>query len=157
VCLLQVKQDSLEPPLLGDRDVREQGSLLRRWWLAGLLAALAGAVLLLHTFSPEDFPFYPRCGLFTLTGFHCPGCGSLRALHHLTHGRVGAALDSNALLVCSLALGCTWSVVRRIRNRPLLSTSGPGVGRLVAVVLGAAFIFGLLRNLPWYPFPMLAP
>jgi hypothetical protein len=122
-----------------------------------VLAVGAAGLALLYFFSPEDVSFYPRCGLFALTGLHCPGCGSLRALHHLAHGRINAALDANALLVITVALVAAWSVVRLIRRRPLIPATFTPRPWTVILILGIGFLFGVLRNLPWPPFVVLAP
>jgi hypothetical protein len=79
-------------------------------WAARLLiaaAALTVACLLivLYLFSPDQYSFYPRCLLHSWTGLQCPGCGSLRAAHHLLHGEIGAAFRLNALFVVSLVVG----------------------------------------------------
>src|SRR6266513_4699752 len=73
-------------------------------WAKWAVAALAATVLfvILFFFSPSQYPFYPRCPLHAMTGLHCPGCGSLRAVHSLLHGDIGAALHFNALLILSL-------------------------------------------------------
>ena len=68
--------------------------------VAGILVAvLVGA--LYFRFDPASCPF-PRCPFLTLTGLKCPGCGSQRALHHLLHGEVLAAGNSNFLFVLAL-------------------------------------------------------
>jgi len=71
----------------------------RHWkWVLSLSAGIAGLAVL-YTFSPQEYGFYPRCLFFTLTGMTCPGCGALRALHHLLHGEVSAAFHFNPLVV----------------------------------------------------------
>ena len=44
----------------------------------GILASLG--VAMLYTFDPRNGNAYPVCPFFGLTGYHCPGCGTLRAL-----------------------------------------------------------------------------
>ena len=65
-------------------------------WVApfAVLAALA----LLYFFPPAQYGFYPQCMFFNLTGLSCPGCGSLRSVHHLLHGEVATAFRFNPLL-----------------------------------------------------------
>src|SRR5437867_510709 len=76
-----------------------------RYGVHGLwLIALIGAVLVLFAFPPDRYPFYPRCQFHRLTGLNCPGCGSLRALHEVTHGHVVMAFRLNPLFVLALAL-----------------------------------------------------
>ena len=57
-------------------------------------AGVAGAAILYH-FSPQEYPFYPRCPFFALTHHYCPGCGATRAIAELLHGHVSAALHFN--------------------------------------------------------------
>jgi uncharacterized protein DUF2752 len=126
-----------------------------KWTGAGL--ALAAAVAILFFFAPAQYPFYPRCPLHTMTGLHCPGCGSLRALHSLLHGNLASALRSNALLVFSLPfLACLGFNSLRASPSKTTTTAGP---RTVWfwIFFVAMMIFGVLRNLPFAPFSHLAP
>ena len=66
-----------------------------------LLAATAG-FLYLYFVDPLSSPFAPPCLFTMLFGAHCPGCGSLRALHALAHGDLTAALAFNAALIVAL-------------------------------------------------------
>lgn len=128
-----------------------------RWVVAGAL--LAGVVLfLLWRFDPGQASL-PVCGLYATTGLHCPGCGATRALHQLLRGRLLWALHCNAFWVLSLppALYLAASEARRtVRGRPL---AGDLLRRpwFWISVAGLAVIFFVLRNLPFYPFDLLAP
>ncbi|MGA1236046.1 MAG: DUF2752 domain-containing protein [Limisphaerales bacterium] len=93
---------------------------------------------ILYAFPPGDYGFYPQCGLHAWTGLHCPGCGSLRAVHHLTHGRVLAAAGSNALLVFGLGAFAGVLVAARHRCRTGRRCAGvDGGGASVSVELEA--------------------
>ena len=70
-------------------------------WLGGACACVAIGMVLFE-FNPSHYGFYPRCWLYTSTGIYCPGCGSLRAMHQLTHGHLAAALRCNLLLTLSV-------------------------------------------------------
>jgi hypothetical protein len=101
--------------------------------------------------------WYPRCPFFSLTGLFCPGCGSARMLHALAHGDFRAAAGFNVLLVCVLPLLAFWGAVALYRglaqNRPAPKLPfGFTLG-----VLAVSAVFGVLRNLPWWPFSVLAP
>ena len=68
-----------------------------------VLAALGlVGVIVLYAFDPRNPGTYPICPFLGLTGYHCPGCGTLRALHQLLHGNVIAALGYNPLTILSL-------------------------------------------------------
>src|ERR1700694_5818661 len=81
------------------------------WVIAG------AAVLILFFCDPEQVPIYPTCMFHRITVLDCPGCGSLRALHHLLHGEDVTALRFNAFLILSLpvfvwlGLRCVWSKI----------------------------------------------
>jgi hypothetical protein len=118
-----------------------------------MLAGLA----VLYAFPPAEYAFYPACGSYTFLGIHCPGCGSLRALHHLTHGRWLAALHANALLVLGSTLGLVWIS----RCRLMHGTWQTAIDRIRPgwIWWGGAtvLLFGVVRNIPWFPFTWLAP
>jgi hypothetical protein len=83
-----------------------------------------------------------------LTGLWCPGCGTARALHQLLHGNVAAAFRFNALSMAMLPVA-GYLVVRGDA-----STLKP---RWIWALLAAIVAFGVLRNIPIYPFTLLAP
>ena len=121
------------------------------------MTAIAGLVFL-ACFDPASSSLYPPCPFHALTGLHCPGCGTLRGLHALVHGNLARALSMNPLMVMSILfilflfvrnIWCAW---RRagLGARPL----HPGVSWGVLVVVIA---YWALRNVPSYPFTLLAP
>ncbi|RMH78761.1 MAG: DUF2752 domain-containing protein [Actinomyces sp.] len=65
-------------------------------------ALVACATVTLH--DPNVDGSYGRCPFLALTGRPCPGCGTLRALHALLHGRVLEAVSRNALSLAVLPL-----------------------------------------------------
>ena len=115
-------------------------------WVAA--AAAAVAALVLWKFDPTAAGSYPSCPLHQWTGWACPGCGSLRALHQLLHGNALAAIDLNPLLIASLPLAAvlfigTWE------RRCQWNSARPGWrwGFCLTVV-----IYGLVRNV-WFHSP----
>ncbi|MGH9508790.1 MAG: DUF2752 domain-containing protein [Terriglobales bacterium] len=123
-----------------------------------LVAATATATALLYRWNPATAGFFPPCPFFTLTGWYCPGCGSLRALHQILHGHLGTAFDLNPLLILALpfvAYQTMAILLQHPRWQPLATSAIPASWvRVMGVVLVA---FGVLRNLPQYPFNLLAP
>ena len=120
----------------------------KRLVLTGLIS-LMGAVIafILFHFNPANSQLFPPCPVHALTGFYCPGCGSLRALHLLSHGQLTAAFKMNPLLVVSLpVLGLLLCNPRGAHH-----TWTPWFA--LAILVG----FGLLRNIPCWPFELLAP
>lgn len=135
----------------------------RRWvrgilLLFGVMGAMAG-IYLLATIPPTEDSFYPRCQLHSLTGLHCPGCGTTRALHALFNGRVAQALAYNPLAFIVPPL-LAWSFMKSVgnwyRQTPWCRTRN-GSRYLHWVLLAALLTYAVLRNLPIHPFNLLAP
>ena len=126
---------------------------------AATMAAFAAvvAVWFLRTFDPNavDSPF-PECMFHAFTGWYCVGCGMTRALHALVHGDIQRAFSMNPLAMSLLAvlpvLGI-WKLGWK-----------PGFLRPLIVLLAEPKFWLVLlpgywiaRNLPWFPFTLLAP
>src|SRR5271155_2956468 len=87
-----------------------------------MLAAVAAAIVMLHSFDPATSGLFPPCPLLYLTGWYCPGCGSLRAMHQLLRGNLHAAWALNPLtilLLPFLAYGTASYALFEIRGRHL--------------------------------------
>ena len=112
------------------------------------LAPIACIGLYLVNPAAKDDP-YPNCPFFLMTGYFCPGCGTLRAYHQLLHGDAGHAFGLNPLTVLALpatvyAATSMWLTGYRGRGLPQPRwTANAGWG--VAIVLA---VFGVVRNLP---------
>ena len=124
---------------------------------AGAAGMSAGAALVWY-FDPTKAGFFPVCPLYSLTGLACPGCGLTRGFHALFHGNLVTALDYNALIpvfvLAFLFLVLTLiSIAVRGKGLVRISASPPFlIGTLVLLL-----VFGVLRNLPVYPFTVLYP
>ncbi len=132
--------------------------LSRRTRSWGLLAAVSGVVAVLYLFSPYDSGLYAACPFKALTDLHCPGCGTLRGLHELIHGHLGAAFGLNPLMVLLLPF-IAFSIIKYIALGILDRTQRrifiPSA--YIWLLLGIIIAFWILRNLPCYPFTLLAP
>jgi hypothetical protein len=105
------------------------------------------AVILLFLFNPAECSFFPPCPFHKLTGFYCPGCGSLRAVNSLLHGNIKGAFALNSLMVISTPF-------------IMLLLIKPSIGYKRAtpyIVLTIFSIYWIARNIPVEPFSMLAP
>ena len=111
-----------------------------------LIAALLLCVLL-YLFPPGEYQVWPPCVFHELTGIYCPGCGNTRALALLMHGDLAGSLAKNILLIPALICLLALAIRPRLAMNRVFSVS-------IAVVVIAFFV---LRNLPWYPFSLLAP
>jgi hypothetical protein len=124
----------------------------------GWLITVCAVALALYFISPFDSNVYAPCPFNALTNLHCPGCGTLRGLHELLHGRIGNALSLNLLMVITLpfiAFRFIKYVAAGIRKRPEQEIFIPS--GVIWAFLGIVLLFWLLRNLPYYPFTLLAP
>jgi hypothetical protein len=112
-------------------------------------------VPLLAVFDPAETWWFPSCPLRALTGWLCPFCGSLRALHALLHGAWGVALRLNPLTTFGV-LACMATLVYDA-VAPDQSSRFDRVLRLCFSARGVAFLiaFGVFRNLS-EPFAWIA-
>jgi len=134
----------------------KKGQCFKSVAVSWLIIIAAGAFLFI--FNPASSAFYAPCPFHTLTGFHCPGCGSLRALHQLLHGNLATAFGLNPLTVLVLPfLGYSYLsyVMSGIRGRPLPNVFVPAI--LIWIFMGILLLFWFLRNISIYPFSLLAP
>jgi len=126
--------------------------------LALLGLALSAAVYLLWRFDPSHVRLWV-CTFHAFTGLYCPGCGATRATHELLHGRLLSALHDNAFWVAVLPLAACAAVaegLRLARGRGL-NHSLFGNPRLLIALAVVGLLFGLLRNIPAYPWTLLVP
>lgn len=124
---------------------------------AGAVSIAAGSGLIAYL-DPAKTSYVPACPVLSLTGYACPGCGMTRGLHSLFHGDVISAIDFNALIPFAtlvVAYGFLSLVLYAIRGRGL--PMGMVKPIYLIVVLVVLIGFGILRNIPVYPFTILFP
>lgn len=117
----------------------------RLYWVSSVL--LVAALIILYAYNPSEGGVFPPCPFHVLTDLHCPGCGSLRAVHQLLHGEFANAFSLNPLLVLSIP-----AVGLLLLRPPLLYARWTPWIALVLLVS-----YTLLRNIPLWPFLLLAP
>lgn len=61
--------------------------------------------MILYNFDPSAYNFYPKCPLFVITGFKCPGCGVSRAFYQILHGNIWKGLSYNPILAVVIIIG----------------------------------------------------
>jgi hypothetical protein len=129
-------------------------------WPGPAVAALLGlaALALLWRLEPTPGGPYPPCPIRAATGLLCPGCGTLRALHALVHGELGAAFRLNPLAMSLLPL-VLLGLVQQWRPSAVPWLAAPVLAPRwrVWVLFGLIVAFGVARNLPLEPFSLLAP
>ncbi len=112
----------------------------------------------LYAFNPANSSLYAPCPFHEFSGFYCPGCGSLRGLHALLHGNLLTAFGFNPLMVVTLPFlgyGFLSYVMRGIRGNLLPRVFVPA--KFIWIFLVLILLFWIFRNIPLYPFSLLAP
>jgi hypothetical protein len=121
------------------------------------LFLLAGTVacVVLYVFDPATTSWFPACPFRALTGWSCPGCGTLRALHALLHLDIQSALRANAITTAVVLLLPPAAVGRALGFAPdaTVELTAP---RALARALVVLFAFGVVRNVPVWPFTWLS-
>lgn len=131
---------------------------VRIFVVAAICLTVAAVLFVLYQRNPAEPGNFPPCPFLWLTGLYCPGCGALRTMHELLHLHFARALQLNPLVVItSLPLALYFSRwllafggLLKMRARPL------GRGTYYSII-GVILIFWFLRNIPQYPFSLLAP
>jgi hypothetical protein len=126
---------------------------MKKLYLTGLLTGILALAVLLYFFNPAE-NLFPSCPFNTFTGFYCPGCGSQRALHNLLHLNLSGVASNNILVFPALLIilyHALYSIIKPKHTNILYLKSTP---RIILIVI---LLFWILRNIPAYPFSLLAP
>ena len=128
---------------------------IRAW---GVLLAIAAFGVAVFVLRPGETSWLPPCPFHYLTGLYCPGCGTLRGLHALMRGSLIGAWRSNLLMVLCLPLllyAIAGQVSVALRGRSVRELSFSPLASKLALVVILAYMAA--RNVPCYPFNLLAP
>jgi len=123
------------------------GGVRALWAPLGAAGLALAATTYIGLVDPNESGHYPTCPFLALTGNFCPGCGSLRAVHALTSGDVGAALSFNVLTVAAVVvLAGLWArwLLRRWRGEPRRAVAPAWT---LYLLLGVIVVFWVVRNL----------
>ncbi|MGN0628281.1 MAG: DUF2752 domain-containing protein [Oscillospiraceae bacterium] len=122
----------------------------KRFAIFAAAAVLAAAALLYLYSTEEGAGAGIPCLFYTLTGFYCSGCGASRALRSVLHLDFYQALRYNAVFTVLLpflgAYFCALGVSYVRFGKDRVSEKVPGAAVWTAV--GAALVYGILRNIP---------
>lgn len=124
----------------------------------GLLILGIGLAFLYFFVNPNNVDFFPKCPLYVTTGIYCPGCGSQRATHQLLQLNFIGVLQQNVLYFFGLFIlgyhltieGLNLFLKKNVYNY-LYHPKTP------IVILVIIIVYWILRNIPYYPFSILAP
>ena len=128
---------------------------LKSFAIVGSVVAISIVFFLV---DPASSRLYPSCPFYLLTDLHCPGCGTLRALHQLLHLNIASAIRMNPLTVFSMPfLGYAFlsRSSSEFTGKPLPKVFVPAT--LIWTLLAVIIAFWVFRNIPFYPFSLLAP
>lgn len=133
--------------------------MFRRILLIFLFPVLTAIGLILAGGGLLDSGMMPPCLINEWTGLHCPGCGGTRAFQALASGDLLGALRMNSLGaifilgVAVIVLRTSWEAGFPLRRWPRLPFNERWLWGALIVMIG----FTLLRNIPSWPFSLLAP
>ena len=131
----------------------------KKYQLVTLCSLTVLGIIVLYNFDPANSNnFYPPSLSREWGGFYCPGCGMLRALHHLLNGNWQSALRFNPLLIISLPYFFYWIT-------PYLLRYFYGVdlytiyhkNKQITIGITVCLVYGVLRNIPVPIFSWLVP
>ena len=112
-----------------------------------ILLMVMGVAGIYFVFDPSSSGWFPKCAVYQLTGYKCPGCGSQRMLHALLHGDLVSAFRYNAFLFLAffylVAVGVGQLIYHRYRRLTDVLLS-PFAGYTFLCVV---FLWCVLRNI----------
>lgn len=117
-----------------------------------------GFVYIYYKINPAGQDWMPKCPFHSMTGMHCPGCGSQRAIHDFLHGNIIDGFRHNVLIGLGI-LVLFYKLVLIIRSKyyPQKKKNllyDPKTPWVIFIVIVS---FWIMRNIPYEPFSFLAP
>ncbi|HVJ45339.1 MAG TPA: DUF2752 domain-containing protein [Luteolibacter sp.] len=130
----------------------------RALWVALTVLVLAYAAFHLRQHGNLG-SWFPGCLFHRVTGLHCPGCGMTRATYAALHGNFGLAFRMNpvGVILLPIALGVLGiQIIGWVRGKRLnwFPETTPKLAWALAILV---IVFWILRNIPCWPFTLLAP
>ena len=121
----------------------------------GCMAGIGAGYLYFH--NPLKYPL--PCLFHVITGLYCPGCGAGRASYNILHGNFLTAFCYNPVMVFLLpflgiyfvTVAVDWALTGKNHVDKKINP------KILIGILVFLLIFGVIRNLPFYPFRLLVP
>lgn len=124
----------------------------------GILLFGIGLTLVYVFINPSEVDFLPKCPLFATTGIYCPGCGSQRATHQLLNFNIIGVLNQNILFAAGILLflyhGTILTLNKFFGKKMYNYIYHPKTAIIILILI---ILFWILRNIPLFPFNLLAP
>jgi len=117
-----------------------------------------GVVIFFYFYNPVT-KAYPSCPFYHFTGLYCPGCGSSRAVYQIVHGNFLYALNLNPLMIISIPFIFYLLMAKlniKIRGKVIFKRKVFTKKFYVFLIVMIA-LYSIIRNIPAYPFCILAP
>lgn len=131
----------------------------RALWVTLGVLSLAIAAFALRQSGPSGLPWLPPCLFHRWTGLNCAGCGMTRAAHAALNGEIAQAFRFNpvGMILLPLAVfGLALEAAGWVRGKPLPFRLYLGA-KTGWILVGIIVSFWILRNIPAWPFTLLAP
>lgn len=108
--------------------------------------------------NPSEVDFLPKCPFYLTTGYYCAGCGSQRATHQLLNLNFYGVLQQNIFYLFVLLLALyhfTITILNKTFKKSIYNyIYHPKTPITILIII---LLFWVLRNIPAYPFYLLAP
>ncbi len=131
---------------------------MKKFLNIGLLIGFTSLAVFFFLLDPAKHIIFPRCLFNSVTGYYCPGCGSQRAIHSLLHFDFAGVVSYNFLFIPAFLL-ILYHYLHPLLNR-IFKWELPNIfyfRNTYWIIFGFVVVFWVLRNLPFYPFSVLAP
>ena len=100
---------------------------------------------------------YPPCVFHLITGWHCPGCGTLRGLSCLVHGDFIGFWNKNKLLILFIPYFTAEYILYAMKCFGIKRSKYFFSSTYIWIFFVVIVLYWILRNIPVYPFTSLAP
>ena len=126
-----------------------------------MAAGVLAAVVFVYLYEPvSNQQYYPQCGFKLATGLDCPGCGGLRSVHAITHGRPIAAFRFHPAVLLSVPFAVylfgLWLREWRRTGAPPVPLTQSSANRPLLWIAVIFVAVGVIRLIPAKPFSYLA-